>query len=226
MCAKPEARMIIGHYGPGFAGKLLAGRVSLGTMFLSVTFTDLLYAVLMAVGVEQARSDAGGTPFMPFFVPRFPISHSLVGVLASAVAFALVYFALRRDLAAAVVLAVGVASHWLLDWINQPPNLQIVPGGPKVGLGLWNSVGWTAALELAVFFGGLALYLRATRANDRIGRVAIWVLAALLVLPYLTALALPPVPHLRILTALCVSPFLVVPLGYWIDRHRQPVAQR
>ena len=218
--------MIIGHYGPGFAGKVLVGRVSLGTMFLAVTFTDLLYVVLMAIGVEQARSDAGGTPFMPFFVPRFPISHSLVGALASAVVFALVYFALRRDLAAAAVLALGVASHWVLDWINQPPNLEIVPGGTKVGLGLWNSVGWTVAAELIVFFGGLALYIRATRAKDRAGRVALWVLAGVLVLPYLAAVALPPVAHQRILTALCVSPFLVVPLGYWIDRHRVPAARR
>ena len=120
--------MIIGHYGPGFAGKALVGRVSLGTMFLAVTFTDLLYVGLMAVGVETARSDAGGTPFMPFFVPHFPISHSLVGVLASAVAFALVYLALRRDLAAAAVLAIGVASHWLLDWIkgSWPSTLRSV----------------------------------------------------------------------------------------------------
>lgn len=216
--------MIIGHYGPGFAGKSLVGRVSLGTWLLAVTFTDLLYAVLMAGGLEQARTDAGGTPFMPFFVPYFPISHSLAGVLASAVAFGLVYLALRRDVAAAAFLALGVASHWLLDWINQPPNLEIVPGGTKVGLGLWNSVGWTAAVELAVFFAGLALYLRATRATDRIGRVALWVLAAVLVLPYLAALVLPPVPHHRIFTALCVSPFIVVPLGYWIDRHRVPAA--
>jgi LexA-binding, inner membrane-associated putative hydrolase len=217
--------MIIGHYGPGFAGKALVGRVSLGTMFLAVTFTDLLYAVLMVLGVEQARSDAGGTPFMPFFVPHFPISHSLLGAAASAVVFALIYFALRRDLAAAAALALGVASHWVLDWINQPPNLEIVPGGTKVGLGLWNSVGWTVAAELVVFLGGLALYIRATRAKDRAGYVALWVLAAVLVLPYLAAVALPPGPHQQILTALCVSPFLVVPLGYWIDRHRRPARE-
>jgi hypothetical protein len=149
-----------------------------------------------------------------------------VGVLVCAIVFALVYFALRRDLAAAAVLGIGVASHWLLDWINQPPNLEIVPGGTKVGLGLWNSVGWTAAVELTVFFGGLVLYLRASRATDRTGRVALWVLAAVLVLPYLAAVALPPVPHQRILTALCASPFIVVPLGYWIDRHRKAAAAR
>lgn len=39
----------------------------------------------------------------------------------------------------------------------------------KLGLGLWNSIPLTIVIELALFGGGIASYLRATRARDRMG---------------------------------------------------------
>jgi len=47
-----------------------------------------------------------------------------------------------------------------------------------VGLGLWNFILATIALELAMFFAGLVLYLRVTRAKDCIGT---WAFCALIV---------------------------------------------
>ena len=38
-----------------------------------------------------------------------------------------------------VVLAL-VVSHWVLDVVTHIPDMPLYPGGPKFGLGLWNSV--------------------------------------------------------------------------------------
>jgi len=37
-----------------------------------------------------------------------------------------------------VIVALLVVSHWVLDWLVHRPDLPLYPGGPKVGLGLWN----------------------------------------------------------------------------------------
>ncbi len=43
----------------------------------------------------------------------------------------LLYFALRRDVGAALAVALCVPSHWLLDFIAHRPDMPIVPGGPR-----------------------------------------------------------------------------------------------
>jgi len=48
--------------------------------------------------------------------------------------------------------------------------MPLFPGGPKVGLGLWNSVPGTLALELPMFGAGVGNYLSTTRARTVFGR--------------------------------------------------------
>src|SRR5262249_44168636 len=76
----------------------------------------------------------------PFELYDYPISHSLVGTLVWATLFGGVYLALRGDRAAALVLAAGVASHWVLDVASHRPDMPVLPHGPYVGLGLWYSL--------------------------------------------------------------------------------------
>ena len=90
-----------------------------------------------------------------------------------AIGFGAVYFALQRDRAAAIVVGLVVLSHWVLDFIVHRPDLPLIPDRFKVGLGLWNFVLGTIALELAMFIAGLVLYLRVTRAKDRIGKLGV-----------------------------------------------------
>ncbi len=60
-----------------------------------------------------------------------------------------------------------VVSHWVLDFVTHIPDLPLYPGGPKYGLGLWNSVAGTFAVEIVMFAIGVWIYARATRAADR-----------------------------------------------------------
>jgi hypothetical protein len=55
-------------------------------------------------------------------------------------------------------------SHWLLDAASHRPDLPVWPsGGPLVGLGLWNSLPWTLAVEVGLFAAGLRVYAHRRR---------------------------------------------------------------
>ena len=61
-------------------------------------------------------------------------------VLVWAVLFAGAMYAIRRHTVGAVVCAIAVLSHWVLDLIVHHPDLPLLPGAEgRYGLGLWSS---------------------------------------------------------------------------------------
>jgi membrane-bound metal-dependent hydrolase YbcI (DUF457 family) len=213
--------MLIGHFGVGFGAKKLVPTVSLGTLILAVEFVDFLFPVFVLLGLEALRVDPGNTKVAPYDFFRYPFTHSLATGLGWGLLLGLVYFALRRNGRGAAVVGLAVVSHWVLDWITHRPDMPLWPGGPKVGLGLWNSVAGTVIVEGAIFIVGVALYVRATRARDRVGHWALWSLVLLLVLLYLGSLAGPPPPDADRFAWVGLAAWMFVPWGYWIDRHRE-----
>ena len=149
--------MFIGHFALGYAAKRLAPRTSLGTLFTAAQFPDVLWPVLLLAGVEHAEIAPGDTAFTPLRFDSYPISHSLVTVVAWAALFGAVHFWRERRRLDAWVLAALVVSHWLLDFVSHRPDMPLWPGGPKLGLGLWNSVGATVGVETVMFGGGLVM---------------------------------------------------------------------
>ena len=99
-----------------------------------------------------------------------------------------------RDRLVVPVIAGLVVSHWFLDFITHRPDMPIYPGGPKIGLGLWNSVAVTTAIEVPMFLAGVWLYARSTRARDGVGRWAFVSLMAALLLIYVANIFSPPPP--------------------------------
>ena len=55
----------------------------------------------------------------------------------------------------------------------------------RIGLGLWQSTAGTLAVEGAMFAAGVAIYASTTRPRDRIGSIALWSLAAFLLVIYI-----------------------------------------
>src|SRR5918999_1339466 len=139
--------MFIGHFALGFAAKRAAPRTNLATLFAAAQLPDLVWPVLVAAGVERVEIAPGHTAFTPLDFVSYPYSHSLVFVALWALAVAVLYRLRMRSTRACVVLALLVLSHWLLDFVTHAPDLPLVPGGPRYGLGLWNSVPLTIALE-------------------------------------------------------------------------------
>ncbi len=218
--------MFIGHFAVAFGMKRVAPEVNLGTAILAVTFLDVIWPLLVATGIEVVRIDPG-SPFSHLRFVSYPFSHSLAMAIVWGTAFAAVYRWRGGARHGALWLALAVISHWFLDLIVHQPDLQVLPEvDVYVGLGLWNSLPATLAVEGLLFAGGLGLYLSSTRASDHIGRWAVWGLVALLLVSYVAAVFSAPPDVTAIVIADIVGTTVAVLLGGWADLHRQPITNR
>jgi membrane-bound metal-dependent hydrolase YbcI (DUF457 family) len=213
--------MFLGHYAVAIGAKKVAPKTSLGTLLAAAAFLDLVWPVLVLLGLERVAVAPGTTAFTPLDFERYPISHSLVMSVVWGAAFGVVYYLFRRDRRGAAVLAALVVSHWLLDAVVHRPDLPLTLGGDaRIGLGLWNSIPGTLAVELAMFAAGLWVYLRSTRASDRIGGVGLAVFVLFLLVIYAGAAFGPPPPDAATIAWSDMGQWLVVLVAAWIDRHR------
>jgi hypothetical protein len=220
--------MFLGHFALGFAAKpLQQGMVSLGTLFFACQFADLLWPVLVLTGVERVSVDPGNTAFTPLNFEFYPYSHSLVMLLLWGGFVGFVYVAFRHVAGAVSLLGGLVASHWFLDLVVHRPDLPLAPWIDVLhGHGLWNSVPGTLIAELGMFAVGIGIYVRATQPRDRRGTIALWSLVGVFVAVYLAAAFGPPPPSSTAVAVTALLMWLFVGWGYYIDRHREPVARR
>jgi hypothetical protein len=220
--------MFIGHFAVGLGAKRAAPAVSLGTLFLAAQFADLLWPTFVLLGIEKVEIRPGVTVVTPLDFVSYPYSHSLVMLVLWGLLFAGIYLFVRRGrMRAALVLAAVVVSHWVLDVIAHRPDMPVtVNGDLRLGLGLWNSPAATFIVETTMLVAGMYLYLKTTRARDRIGRYAFWGLIAFLVVVNLANMLGPPPPSVAAVAWSAEAIWLLVAWGYWIDRHREPLAVR
>jgi len=220
--------VFIGHFAVAFAAKKVAPRASLGTLVVAAAFLDVVWPVLVLLGIERFRIVPGFTAINPFDFVYYPWSHSLLMTGVWAVLFAIVYQTVKGDHAGATWVGIAVASHWVLDCVTHRPDLQLRPGGSeRLGLGLWQSLPATFAVEGLMFAAGIALYLQSTKAKDRIGTVAWWAFIALLLILYVPGPWSPPPPSEKaVAIAGLIALAVFVPWAYWIDRHREVSAIR
>ena len=135
------------HFALGFAAKRVVPRVSLAVLFTAVAWADLVWPVLVAAGIEQVRIEPGNTAFTPLNFVSYPYSHSLLTLVLWGALLGLIYRATTgKNGSTFVVLALLVVSHWVLDFLTHRPDMPLYPGGPKLGLGLWNSVAGTVLI--------------------------------------------------------------------------------
>jgi hypothetical protein len=213
--------VFIGHHAIGFASKRLAPRASLGVLMAAPLLLDLLWPIFLLVGIEHVRIESANPPFLRLDLYDYPWSHSLLMSVVWSALFGGLYWLVTDYTRGAAVIALGVFSHWVFDFIVHRPDLPLYPGGPKVGLGLWNSTVGTVAVEVALFTIGLGVYLRTTRARDRIGVIALWAFIVLLLLFYFSSLFGPPPPNWKALAWGANVTWLLLLLAHWFDRHRR-----
>ena len=214
--------MFVGHFALGFAAKRVTPRVSLAVLFAAAQLADLLWPVLVAFGLEQVRIDPGNTAFTPLDFVSYPYSHSLLLLVVWGITFGWLYRLLTGDGRAFLVIAALVVSHWILDFVTHRPDMPLYPGGPKLGLGLWNSVAGTMAVELTMYAAGLWVYCRATRARDETGRWAFLSLAAFLTIAYVANVFGGAPPSVVALYSTAIAGGVILTLwGWWVDRHRE-----
>jgi len=214
--------MFIGHFALGFAGKKINKVPSLGTMFIAVQWLDLLWPVLLLIGVEKVNIEPGYTVMTPLNFVSYPWSHSLFMALVWGILFAIIYYFRTKNKKASLLLMFLVFSHWILDWITHRPDLQLTPFSEiRVGLGLWNYKWATLIIEFLLFSGAVYLYFRTTRAKNKTGSLALWGLVLFLILIYfMNVFGTPPENTTRIAWVGNVQ-WLLVAWGYWIDNNRE-----
>jgi len=212
--------MFIGHYAIALAAKKAAPKVSLGTTLLAAEFLDFVWPVLLVAGAEHFRIAPGITTVTPLDFYDYPYSHSLVFALGWSVLFGGVHFALKRDRLAALVLGAVVFSHWVCDFLVHRPDMPVLPHGPYLGLGIWNSVPGTLVLEGAMFSAALWIYARMTEAKDGVGRWAFWSFIVTTLGIYVGNVFGPPPPNEQIVAWMGLSQWLMVAWIAWADRHR------
>jgi len=214
--------VFIGHAAVGFASRAATPRACLGWLLPAPFLLDLLWPVFVLLGIEKTTIEHGANSFLNLSFDSYPWSHSL----AMAVVWAVLYGALAHfftgDRSIGVAAALGVASHWICDAIVHRPDLPLWPGSSiYVGMGLWNSVPGTLAVEVPMFAAGVWLYGRATRPKDATGRWALAALVAFFLVFYAGAAFGPPPPNMTAVAVGTLALLILVPWGIWIDRHRQ-----
>lgn len=216
--------MFIGHFALAFGAKKVAPKASLGVLFMAAQLADLVWPTLVLLGIESVRIAPGITAFTPLDFVSYPYSHSLAALVGWALGVAVAYLLVRRGRSReAFVLALLVLSHWVLDVISHRPDMPLAIGdGPKLGLGLWNSIPATLIVESLMFAAGVAIYLKCTAAVDRIGKAALWSLVAFLAIVYVANVLGPPPPDALAVAWVCESIWLLVVWAWWADRHRRP----
>ncbi len=217
--------MFIGHFAVGFASKRVAPRTNLGLLLTAPLLADIIWPVLVLLGVEQVRVTGGPNPFLTLTFDSYPWSHSLLMLTVWGLLLGGGYYAVTKYRAGAVILFIGVLSHWVLDVVTHVQDMPVAPSAATmVGLGLWRSVVGTVIIEGLMFVVGVWLYTTSTQARDKIGRWAWWGYVALLVVSYLSQLVSPPPPSVSALgwVAIIMSVVMVV-WAWWLDRHRTAV---
>ncbi len=218
--------MFIGHFAVGFAAKRAAPRASLGPLLAAPLLLDLLWPIFVLLGWERVRIEPGYTAFNPLVLEHFPWSHSLLMSLVWGALFGGLYWMRARYRAGAIVIGLGVVSHWVLDWLTHTPDMPLWPGAsPLLGLGLWNSVVGTVLVESLMFVGAVWLYARGTTPRDRVGRYAFWAFVAFLAFAYAASIVSPPPPSAQALASGGLVVWFFPFWAGWFDRHRTVVGR-
>ncbi|OGT19728.1 MAG: hypothetical protein A2V90_09795 [Gammaproteobacteria bacterium RBG_16_57_12] len=214
--------MFIGHYGIALLAKSAAPKASLGSLFLAAQFVDLLCPILIMLGIEQVVIDPHSPLAIKINFVHYPVSHSLLMVLGWGMLIGIAYYMLQRYPRGAIVMGMLVISHWLLDLLVHPADLQLYPGSTQYfGLGLWSSTAWSLLLEFIIFGLGCLVYLRMTRPRDATGTRAFWGLVVFLAVIFLGNIYGPPPPSVAAVAWVGQAQWLLIFWGYWIDRHRE-----
>ncbi|HYS55827.1 MAG TPA: hypothetical protein VER58_18865 [Thermoanaerobaculia bacterium] len=213
--------MFIGHNAVAFAAKRVAPKTSLGTLTGAAMLLDLLWPIFLLLGIEHVRIATGATKFTPLDLYDYPWTHSLAMSMAWAVGYGVAYWIVTRSGRGAMVVALCVVSHWLLDFIVHRPDLPLWPGGPKFGLGLWNYPRATMAIEFTMYLIAIMIYRDTTRARDKAGSIGFWTFVIVLFGIYLSVAIGPPPPNTRVIAIMGLTGWLLPLWAWWFDRHRE-----
>jgi hypothetical protein len=216
--------VFVGHYAASFALKSFEKRASLGVLFLAVQFVDILFFPFVLTGIERMNIVENFTQSTHFELEYMPFTHGLLAsVLWAAAAYAVFRWVVVKKQSVAVVVALAVFSHWLLDLPVHTPDLPLwSDASPKLGFGLWNNAVATYLLEAGLLLLALWMYLRSTKATATVGKYGMAVFTGFLLLINVPNIFAAPMVDSKIgLSIFALSSyFLFAAVAFWLDRKR------
>ena len=198
--------MITGHFAAGLALKPKTNTIPLWALFFATQLTDVVGMIFVILGWEYMEPTPGISAINSMEM-YLPYTHSLIMTPVWMVIGACLYKTVvrstsQRDM---VIIALAVASHWLLDFISHVPDLPIfIAREPVVGIGLWQSVIATKAVETLLLAIGVWIFWRAGSVKTRTNKIAFGVLSLFLLVLALASdkVGLPENGHDKAVTAL------------------------
>ena len=213
--------MFIGHFAVGLAAKNASPKISLGVLFVSCQLLDLIWPVLVLMGIERVSVDHSATVVTPLNFSHYPYSHSLLMAVVYSLLFALLFAILLKSKKLGMITGLVVFSHWVLDFVTHRPDLLIFFDGYKVGLGMWNSIWATVIVETGLFAIGVFLYLRSTPALTKKRKYIFWSMILFLLFVYAGNIFGPKIPidtHPNVIAGPALAMWLIVVWGYFADK--------
>lgn len=188
--------MFVGHYAAAMAAKAIEPKAPMWTLAAASQLIDIGWSSFIIAGVERASVDPA-LPGSTLVLYDMPWTHSLPAVLAWSVGAALlVKLILRLPVWASAVVGLTVFSHWLLDLLVHRPDLELWPGGEKVGFGLWNYPVPEQAMEMGLLALCGAAWVASRKTLGRFAWPAIAFIAFLVTLQIVAMLSPQPTGEL------------------------------
>lgn len=184
--------MFVGHYAAAMAAKAIEPKAPMWTLAAASQLVDIGWSAFIIAGIERASVDPA-LPGSTLVLEHMPWTHSLPMALVWAVAAALlVKLLLRLPWWASAMVGITVFSHWLLDFLVHRPDLELWPGGERVGLALWNYPVPEQALEIGLLAVCGAAWVASRKTLGRFAWPAIGFIAFLVALQIVAMLSPQP----------------------------------
>lgn len=215
--------MFVGHYGVSFGARRAVGRVPLWVWFIATQWMDVVWSVLVLLGIEKLRIVAGFTEANALDLYYMPYTHGLPGsILVSLVFGAIVALFVSGNRATTLLLVAAASfSHWILDLVVHVPDLPLYDNSAKVGFGLWRHVALSFPLELIVLGVGAWFCARRAAFASAKARYAFWLFAVLLAAVQVFANFGPPPSSTTAMALSALALYLVLALlAGWVERIR------
>ena len=209
--------MFLGHFAVAFAAKKADRTISLGTTILTAQWLDLLWPLLLLTGTEKAAIAPPGAA-VPLEFTYYPVSHSLLAVIAWAILLAIIFYTITKNAKGSWLVGILVISHWLLDWLVHLPDLPITPFSDfKTGMGLWNYKVAELILELIMYAVGVYLYFQNRVFVSKTRDIIAWSLVVFLLMIHIANTFGSAPPSITAVAVIGLSQWLLVAWGYWAD---------
>ena len=205
--------MFVGHYAAAMAAKAIEPKAPMWTLAAASQLIDIGWSAFIIAGVERASVDPA-LPGSTLVLEHMPWTHSLPAVLVWSIAAALlVRLLLRLPWWASTVVGLAVLSHWLLDYLVHRPDLELWPGGERVGLGLWNYPVPEQAVEMGLLAICGAAWVASRKSLGRFAWPAIGFVAFLVVLQIVAMLSPQPAGPLGAESGVMILAIYIVVAG-------------